>query len=68
MAEWAEHLTAGILVAAEVWVRSPAWHSGLEDPGLPKLWLRFNPWPGNFHMPWGQPLKKKNKKQKTNGA
>ena len=43
MAEWAEHLTAGILVATEVWVRSPAWHSGLEDPGLPKLWLRFNP-------------------------
>ena len=24
------------------------------------LWCRFNPWPGNFHMPWAQPKKKKN--------
>ena len=19
------------------------------------LWHGFNPWPGNFHMPWGEP-------------
>ena len=19
---------------------------------LPQLWLGFDPWPGNFHMPW----------------
>ena len=23
------------------------------------LWYGFNPWPGNFHMPWAQPKKKK---------
>ena len=25
---------------------------------LPWLWLRFHPWPGNFHVPWVRPLKK----------
>ena len=24
------------------------------------LWLRFDPWPGNFHISWTQPKKKKN--------
>ena len=30
----------------------------VKDPALSLLWLgwllwyRFNPWPGNFHMPW----------------
>ena len=28
------------------------------------LWLRFNPWPGNFHMPQVQ-VKKKNKQEKS---
>ena len=26
-----------------------------------QLWLKFDPWPGNFHMPWAQP-KTKNQK------
>ena len=39
----------------------------VKDPALPQLWcrsqlqLRFDPWPGNFHMPWFH-LKKKKKK------
>ena len=24
------------------------------------LWHRFNPWPANFHMPWGWPKERKN--------
>ena len=28
-----------------------------------KLWLRFHPWPGKFHMPRARPLKKKTKVQ-----
>ena len=39
-------------------VRSLAWQrSGLEGPVLPQLQyrLRFNLWPGNFHVPWMQP-------------
>ena len=27
------------------------WHGSL-------LWQGFDPWPGNFHMPWTQPKKK----------
>ena len=31
-----------------------------------QLWLRFDPWPGNFHMPWGFLKKEKEtKKQLT---
>ena len=33
----------------------------IKDPALPQLWLKFNPWPGNFHMPWVR-LKKKKKR------
>ena len=28
------------------------------------LWLEFDPWPGNFHMPWAWPNKPTNKKKK----
>ena len=38
----------------------------LKDPALSLLWLRFDPWLGNFHG-WGQKKKKKNSpKPKTN--
>ena len=36
-----------------------------KDPALSLLWLwsllwcGFDPWPGNFHLPWVQPKKKK---------
>jgi len=26
------------------------------------LWLRFDPWPGTFYVPWAQPKKKKDPK------
>ena len=32
----------------------------LQQLGL-LLWCGFNPWPGNFHMPWVQKKKKKKK-------
>ena len=32
----------------------------VKDSVFMQLWHRFDPWPGNFHMPWGK--KKKNKK------
>ena len=37
----------------------------VRDPTLLLLWLRFNPWPRNFHIPWAQP-KKKEKGRKKN--
>lgn len=46
-------------VTAEVWVRSPAWHSGLQDPTLPQLWLGFNPRPRNFPYAVGMALNRK---------
>ena len=39
-----------------------------KDPALPQLWhrsqlqLRFYPWPGNVHVPWGREAEKKKKK------
>ena len=30
----------------------------VKDPALSLLWLGFNPWPWNFHMPWAWPKKK----------
>ena len=30
-----------------------------------KLWLKFDPWPGNFHMLWVQPKKKKGEKERN---
>ena len=42
-------------------LRSLAWCSGLKDPALLQLqrrsqiWLRFNPWPRNFHILRVQP-------------
>ena len=29
------------------------------DPALSQVWLRFHPWPENFHMLWVWPKKKK---------
>ena len=65
MVHWVKSPTAEAQVAAEVWVQSPAQHSGLKDALFPplrcrmQLWREFNPWPRNFHMPlWVQPLKK----------
>ena len=57
MAQWVKDLTVASQVTAKAQVRSPAQSSGLKDLALLQLWLKFNPWPGNFHMPWVWPLK-----------
>ena len=56
--QWVWNPTAAALVAAEVWVQSPVWCSGLKGSGIAtaaQLWLGFSPWPRNFHMQWVQP-------------
>ena len=63
MAQWVKNPTAAGQVTEEVWVQSPAHLSGLKDPLLPQLWLRFNPWPGNFHMHQEWPFKKEKKRK-----
>ena len=35
----------------------------VKDLALSPLWLGFDPWPGNFHMPWKSP---KNENSKLN--
>ena len=47
---WVKNLTAVVQVAAEAWVPTPAWYSGLKDPSLLQLQLKFNPWPRELHM------------------
>ena len=59
MALWAKNLTAVAGVAVEVRVPSLAQLSGLKDLALLQLWLSFNPWPGNFHVSWVWPLRKR---------
>ena len=56
-AQWVKDPTAVAQVAAEAWVQSLVQSSGLKDPTLPQLQLRFNPWPVNFHMPQVRPKK-----------
>ena len=51
MVQWIKNLTAAAWVAVEAGIQPPAPCSGLEDPLLPQLWLGFNPWPGNVHVP-----------------
>ena len=67
MVQWVKNPTAVARVAVEIWVRSPAWYSGLKDLVLPQ-WLKlgFSPWPRNFHMLRVQPLKKKNSNPREN--
>ena len=63
MVQWVKNLTAVAWLTMEAQVRSLVQHSGLKDPVLMQLWLEFNLWPGNFHLPQGQQLKK-GKKEK----
>ena len=58
MVQWVKNLTAAACVPEEVCFCYLSQHRGLKDPAFPQLqcrtvmWLRFNPWPRNFHMPW----------------
>ena len=55
--QWVKNPIAAAQVTAETQVQSPARSSGLKDLALSQLlhrselWLRFSPWPGNFHTP-----------------
>ena len=51
MAQWVKNLTVAAWVIVEVQVQALAGCNGLKDLALTQLWLRFNPWPGNFHVP-----------------
>ena len=72
MAQWIKNPTAAARVAAVARVPSLAQQSGLKDPVLPllqhrsQLWIGFNRCPGNFHVLWVWPLKKKKEKEKKN--
>ena len=73
MALWVKNPTAVAQVAAELWVRSPAQHSGLKDLALlqlqhrSQLQLRFNSWPRNFHYAAGVGKEgRKEEKEKKN--
>ena len=51
-------------------LRSLARYSELKDLESPQrwqMWLRFSPWPGSFHMPCVQPLKKEKRLMPTSG-
>ena len=67
MVPWVKNLTTAAWVTAEPQVHFPAWSSGLKDVALlqlwhrSQLWLRFDSWPGNFHMPRARAKKKKKK-------
>ena len=56
MAQWVRNPTAVAQAAVEMRVPSPTPHDGLKEPVLPQLWhrsqlwLRFTPWPRNYHM------------------
>ena len=46
VAQVVKDLNAMTWVAMELWVLSPAWHSGLKDLVWLQLWFRFDPWLG----------------------
>ena len=58
VSQWVKNSTAAVPVASEAWVQFLAQDNELKDPALLQLWhrlylwLRFNPWPGNIHVPW----------------
>ena len=62
VAQWVKNLTA-VLGCRSIL----GWHNGLKNLVLlqlrhrSQLGLGFNPWPRNFHTPWGWQKKKKKK-------
>ena len=66
VAEWVNNLTAAAGVNGEAEVQSVAQGRELKKLALlqlqhrSQLWIGFNPWPENFHMPlvWPQELDK----------
>ena len=56
MAQRVKNPTVLVPVVAELRILSPAQCSGLKNA---ELWLRFSPWPRNFHMLQVQPQNKR---------
>ena len=67
VAQWVKNLTEASQVTGEAQVGSPAWRSGLKDPALPRLQLRFNPWPRELPYAAGAGIIKR-KKENTSGC
>ena len=44
-------------------IQGVPWWPGAKDSVMSLLWLRFGPWPRNFHMPWARKGEKKKKKE-----
>ena len=69
--QWVKNLTAAAPVTAQAWIQSFTQHTSLKDLALLQmqcrlqLWLRFSPWPGNFHMSWVRPLNKQITNKRT---
>ena len=64
MAQWVNDLAclcsvAGSIPSPVLWVK---------DRALLQLWLGFDPWPKNFHMPWVQLKKEKERKEGRKGG
>ena len=63
MRQWVKNLTAVVWVATEAWFDPWPLTQWVKGSGVAtaKMWLRFNPWPRNFHKLWVRPFKKKKK-------
>ena len=55
---WHSELSIQLWWLKSLWRWSLAWRSGLKRLVLWQLWLRFSPWPRNFHMLWVKLLNK----------
>ena len=74
MAQWVENLTAAAPVAAEVWIPSLPWYSGLKDPSScpscsvgHRCSLRSTPGPGTSICCRCSQKRKKKKKERKEG-
>ena len=43
-------------------IQGVPWWPGAKDSVMSLLWLKFGPWPRNFHMPWARKGEKKKKR------
>ena len=41
------------------------WQQRVKDPRLSLHWVGFHPWPGSFHLPQAQPIKKRQRKRES---
>ena len=63
MAQWVKNPTAVAQVAMEVWVQSLARCSGLRNPELPQLQLKFSPYAAGAAIKFKKKKKKKQQRE-----